>query len=163
EALFEAGIRGVEVVEDLADGRAGGADGFEFGGEFAEWSGDEDGWHCGLELGDGGGVVRYVNLFFEFAQARLDHARLAAFADDGELRELTVSFVNLREQRTGRHRDDRVPWDVPAELLANLEAHRLAALGVIRAQVHVHETPAVFAGDLGAEAIHLIVSAVNGD
>ena len=40
---------------------------------------------------------------------------------------------------------------------------RLRALGVIRAQVHVHETPAVFAGDFGAEAVDLVVGAVDAD
>ena len=45
DAVFEAGEGLVEIVEQFADGGAGGADFFEFVGELAERSGDEDGGH----------------------------------------------------------------------------------------------------------------------
>ena len=48
-------------------------------------------------------------------------------------------------------------------MLGDFEAHALRAFGVIRAQVHVHESPAVFARDLGAEPVDLVVRAVDAD
>src|SRR5687767_594523 len=77
--------------------------------------------------------------------------------DQPELGEFGVRLVDLREQRAGGHRNYGVPGNTPAELFANLEAHRLRPLGVIRPQIHVHEAPAVLARDLGAESIHLVV------
>ena len=47
---------------------------------------------------------------------------------EAELDEFVVGLVDLREQRAGGHRDDGVPRDAPAELLADFEAHRLANL-----------------------------------
>ena len=40
---------------------------------------------------------------------------------------------------------------------------RLGALGVVGPQIHVHEAPAVFARDLGTEAVDLVVRAVDAD
>src|SRR5262245_56179856 len=45
QAVFQAGIGLVKIVDQLADVSPGGADGFEFRREFAEWSGNENGWH----------------------------------------------------------------------------------------------------------------------
>ena len=52
---------------------------------------------------------------------------------------------------------------LPAELLGDLEAHRLRSLSVVGAEVDVHKSPTVFAGDLGAETVDLIVGALDPD
>ena len=51
----------------------------------------------------------------------------------------------------------------PAELLGDLVAEGLAAFGVIRAHVDVDEGPGVLVGELGAEAVDVVVVAVDGD
>src|SRR5262249_50671964 len=51
----------------------------------------------------------------------------------------------------------------PAKLLCNLEGEGLAAFGVIRPQIDVDEGPAELIGDLGAQAIHVVVVAVDRD
>ena len=72
-------------------------------------------------------------------------------------------LVNLADERAAGHRADDVLREPPAEFLGDFEAHRLRAFGVERPQVHVHEAPAVLDGDLGAEAVHLVVGAVDAD
>ena len=47
----------------------------------------------------------------------------------------------------------------PAQLLGDLVANGLRAFGVIRTQVHIHESPVVLVGDLRAQAVHLVVAA----
>src|SRR5438445_230666 len=51
----------------------------------------------------------------------------------------------------------------PAELLGDLEAHGLRAFGVVGPEIDVYEAPAVFAGDLGTEAVHVVVRAMDAD
>ena len=52
----------------------------------------------------------------------------------------------------------------PAELLGDLVAQRLGALGVERPDVDVDERPALLlAGDLGAQPVDVVVDAVDGD
>jgi hypothetical protein len=46
-------------------------------------------------------------------------------------------------------------------LLGDFEAVGLGAFGVIRPQVHVDDRPAVFVGDLGAEAVDIVVVAAD--
>ena len=85
------------------------------------------------------------------------------FIDDSAFYELSVGFVDLRQERAAGHGCDGVAGDAPAELLHDFEAHGLAAFSVIGAEVYVDEAPAVFAGDFGAEAVDLIVGAVDAD
>ena len=59
---------------------------------------------------------------------------------------------------TGHHRVLRQP---PAELLGDLEAVGLGALGVVRAQVDVDDRPAVLVGDLGAQPVDVVVVAAD--
>src|SRR5439155_26246980 len=61
------------------------------------------------------------------------------------------------------HRHDDVLGRAPAELLGDLEAHRLGALGVVGPQVDVHEAPAILEGDLRTQAVHLVVGAADAD
>ena len=58
---------------------------------------------------------------------------------------------------------DDVVGRLPAELLGGLERERLRALGVVRAHVDVHERPLVHAGELGAQAVDVVVVAVDRD
>ena len=53
--------------------------------------------------------------------------------------------------------------EFPAKLLGDFEAHALGAFGVVGAEVHIHEAPAVFAGDLRAKAVDLIIGAFDAD
>ena len=80
---------------------------------------------------------------------------------DPQLGELLVALVDLRQERSRGHAHDRVVGHLPVELLLDLEAHALAALGVVGAHIDVHEGPAVFAGDLRAEAVDLVVVALD--
>ncbi len=77
--------------------------------------------------------------------------------------QLFVRLVDLGQQRATGHRDDGVTRRAPAELFGDLESHRLGTFRVVGAQVHVDEAPAVFARDFRAQAIDLIISAVNAD
>jgi hypothetical protein len=52
-----------------------------------------------------------------------------------------------------------VLWQAPAQLLGNFEAVGLGAFRVIGPQIDVDDGPAVFVGDLCAEAIDVIVVA----
>ena len=72
-------------------------------------------------------------------------------------------LVDLADQAAAGHRADDVLRHPPAELLGDLEADRLRALGVERPQVDVHEAPAVLERDLRAEAVDLVVGAVDAD
>ena len=83
--------------------------------------------------------------------------------DEADLRQFLVALVNFREQRAGRHRDDGVLRRAPAELLGDFIRHALRAFGVVGAHIDVHKRPAELAGDLGAEAVHLVVMAFDGD
>src|SRR3546814_5349120 len=58
--------------------------------------------------------------------------------------------------------DDHV-GRAPAERLGDLEGERLGALGVERAQVDVDEAPAGLVGDLEAEAVDVVVGALDRD
>ena len=84
-------------------------------------------------------------------------------AEDADFDEFLVGLVNLGEERTAGHRDDGVARELPAKLLGDLETHAFGSLRVVGSQVHIDETPAVFAGDLGAQAVHLIVGALDAD
>jgi hypothetical protein len=47
----------------------------------------------------------------------------------------------------------------PAKLLGDLESQRLRAFGVVRAEVDVHESPAVPVCHLRAQPVHIVVVA----
>jgi hypothetical protein len=70
--------------------------------------------------------------------------------------------VHLGQLGARGDRDDDLVRAAAAELLGDLVAEGLGALGVVRADVHVHERPALLlAGDLGGEAVDVVVVAVD--
>lgn len=85
------------------------------------------------------------------------------FIKDADADELLVGLVDLREERPAGHRDDGVLGQFPAELLGDFEAHTFRALCVVGTEVHVHESPAVFTRDFGAEAVDLVVGPFDAD
>src|SRR5207253_9078374 len=58
-----------------------------------------------------------------------------------ELLELGEALPDLREERPGGDRADHHVGRLPAELLGDLERERLRALGVVRAEVEVYDSP----------------------
>ena len=51
----------------------------------------------------------------------------------------------------------------PAKLFGNFEPVGLRTFCVIAAQIDIRETPPVFFGNLRAQAIHIVVVALDGD
>ena len=82
----------------------------------------------------------------------LHETRVANFAE---------RLVQLREQRAASHRDDHSARESPAQLLGDLEAHRLRALAIVAAQIHVHDSPSEPIGELRAQTIHIIIVAAH--
>ena len=68
--------------------------------------------------------------------------------------------VKSEPEATGH---DHAVGQLEPELLGDLEAERLRPLGVVGAEVHVHERPRVLGGKLGAEAVDVVVVAVDRD
>ena len=83
--------------------------------------------------------------------------------DPAELDQLLEALRELREHRARRDRGDDDVGQPPAELLGDLEAERLAALGVERAEVDVDEPPPQLVGDLEAQPVDVVVGAVDPD
>ena len=75
--------------------------------------------------------------------------------------EFAESFGDFSDQRAAGHWDDYVVGEFPPELFGNFVAVGLGAFGVVGAQVYVDESPAKLVGDLGAEAVDVVVVAVN--
>ena len=70
-------------------------------------------------------------------------------------------FVSWLPEAIG---DDDVVRELPAELLGDLEGQRLRAFRVVGPDVDVDERPGrELARQLGAEAVHVVVAAVDGD
>src|ERR1700751_4444648 len=61
------------------------------------------------------------------------------------------------EDRAARRGHDNMLRQLPAQLLRHLEAVGLGTLGVIGAQIDVHESPTVFVADFAAEAVTVII------
>ncbi|OLL73183.1 ComEC/Rec2-related protein [Pseudonocardia sp. Ae168_Ps1] len=92
---------------------------------------------------------------------RAEH-RVRRRLDQAQLAQLGEALVDLRELRAGRDRDDDLLRQPPAELLGDLEAQGLGALGVVGADVDVHERPVlVLGGQLGGEPVDVVVVAVD--
>src|SRR4029077_2838767 len=82
---------------------------------------------------------------------------------EAELSELLEATGDLREQRARGDRHDAAVGQLPAELLGDLEGERLRALRVVRAQVDVDERPVALGAQLGAEAVDVVVVALDTD
>ncbi len=78
-----------------------------------------------------------------------------------QLNQLVESFLDFSDQRAACHRDNHVVRQTPAKLLGDLVAHGLRAFRIIRTEVDVHESPAILVCDLRAEAVYVVVIAVN--
>src|SRR6185437_5037157 len=72
-------------------------------------------------------------------------------------------FADLADEGAARHGDDNVVGQSPAQLLGDLVAYRLGAFGIIGAQIDIHEAPVVLVGYLTAEAVDVVVVAVDAD
>ena len=83
--------------------------------------------------------------------------------DQTQLGELLIALVDLRQQRTGGHTNHRVLGNLPPHLFLDLKAHALGSFGVVGPHVDIHESPTVFARDLRAQSVHLIVMPTNSD
>ena len=83
--------------------------------------------------------------------------------DQAEVDELVEGLADLADERAAGHGDDDVVGQTPAELLGDLVADGLRAFGVVGAQVHVDEAPVVLVGDQRAEAVDVVVVAVDAD
>ncbi len=88
----------------------------------------------------------------------------AGLGHQAQLRQLAERLVDLDQLGAGRHRHDDLLGQPPAQLLGDLEADRLGALGVVRADVHVHERPVLaLVGQLGGQLVDVVVAALDGD
>ena len=83
--------------------------------------------------------------------------------DEAEVDELVEGLADFADERAAGHGDDDVVGQTPAELLGDLVADGLGAFGVVGAEVDVDEAPVVLVGDLGAEAVDVVVVAVDAD
>jgi DNA internalization-related competence protein ComEC/Rec2 len=82
---------------------------------------------------------------------------------EAQLAQLMEALVDLGQLRAGRHGHHHLAWQPPTELLGDLEAQRLGALGVVRAHVDVDERPVfVLGGQLGRQPVDVVVVAVHG-
>jgi hypothetical protein len=83
------------------------------------------------------------------------------FVDQAEFLQFVEALPDLAVQRARGQRHDAVVRRLPAQLLRHLVAERLRAFGVVRAHVDVDEGPLVLVAQLGAEAVHVVVRAVD--
>ena len=84
--------------------------------------------------------------------------------DQPESDQLTKCLVDLNELRTGRYGDDDLGRQPPAQLLGDLVADGLGALGVVGPHVDVDEGPVLaLVGQFGREPVHVVVAAIDGD
>ena len=151
-------------VGDVLGPAAGGLDHLGRGGTVG-------GVADGQRAGDGVGLLR-----LDVVAALLDGLRDGRAAgglraeeadglvfDQAERDQLIEGLADLADQRAAGHRADDVVGQAPAELLGDLVADGLRALGVVGAQVHVDEAPVVLVGDQRAEAVDVVVVAVDAD
>ena len=73
----------------------------------------------------------------------------------------TKRFGNFGDERAAGHGDNDVVGERPAQLLGDFVAVRLGAFGIVRAKIDVDESPLEAIGDLGAEAVDVVVVAVD--
>ena len=77
--------------------------------------------------------------------------------------EFVQALVDLADERAARARHDDMIGRAPAQLLGDLVAERLGAVAIEGAQIDIDERPAVLAARLGAQAVHLVVIAGDGE
>ena len=77
--------------------------------------------------------------------------------------QLLETLLDLGEQRSARDRHDDMVGGLPSELLGGLEREGLRSLRVVGPHVDVHERPLVQPGELRAQAVDVVVVAVDGN
>ena len=70
---------------------------------------------------------------------------------------------DFADEGASGHGDDDVIWEPPAELFGDLEAYGFGALSVVGAEIDVDEAPVVLVSDESAEAVDVVVVAVDAD
>ncbi len=138
------GARGVEAVGGVADG---------------ERAGDGVG---PLRLDDVGVVLDGLGDGRAAGGLRAEEADLLVF-NEAESDQLVEGFANFGDERAAGHGHDDVVGQAPAELLGDFEADGLGAFRVVGAQIDVDEAPVVAVGNLRAEAIDVVVVAIDAD
>ena len=86
-----------------------------------------------------------------------------AWRDPAQLDQLLERAGDAGDHRARRDRGHDDVGEPPAERLGDLVGERLAALGVVRAEVDVDRAPAELVGDLEAQAVDVVVGAVDRD
>ncbi len=81
--------------------------------------------------------------------------------DEAERDQFVEGFADFGNQRAAGHGNDDVVGQAPAELLGDFKADGLRSFGVVGAQIYVDEAPVVAIGDLRAEAIDVVVVAID--
>ena len=126
----------------------------------------------GERAGDGVGALRddvlssLLDRDWRWASSRWPALRRSVTglsSDQAEEDELVEGLADFADQRAAGHGDDDVVGQAPAELLGDLVAYGLRAFGVVGAQVDVDEAPVVLVGDERAEAVDVVVVAVDAD
>jgi len=84
-------------------------------------------------------------------------------SDPAEKYEFVERFGDFADERSAGHGNDHVIGKSPAELFGDFVAVRFGAFGVVGAEVDVNEAPLEAVGDLRAEAIDVVVVAVDAD
>ncbi len=120
-------------------------------------------------LGDGVGLNRpdALRALLPGRDDRRAALRLAAghlgldAVNQAQLGQLIEAFADLHVERARGHRHDAVVGGAPAQLLGDFIAQGLGALGVVGAHVDVDEGPGVLVADLGAEAVDVVVGALD--
>ena len=82
--------------------------------------------------------------------------------DEAEPGNLAEALRDLRVESAGRDRSHDHVGQLPAELLGDLVAERLRALGVVGAQADVDEAPRQLERELDGEAAAVVVGALDG-
>src|SRR5260370_33061187 len=72
-------------------------------------------------------------------------------------------LADLADQRAAGHRNDDIVGETPSELLGDLVAYGLRALGVVGAKIYVDQTPVVLVRNQRAEAVDVVVVAVDAN
>jgi hypothetical protein len=81
--------------------------------------------------------------------------------DQAELMQLLESLPHLRQESAACHGQNDVVGRAPAQLLGDLEGTGLRSFRVVRPEVHVDKGPTSLGRYLGAEPVHLVISALH--
>src|ERR1700722_14370775 len=80
-----------------------------------------------------------------------------------EINQFLEGLTDLTNQRSPSHGHNNVIREPPSQLFCDLVSDRLRALGVIRTQVDVDDTPVVLIGNQGAKPIDVVIVSIDAD